>query len=170
MEKLSLKVYVDGVVVLTDEFCPSLPMSLGSEPFPNSKLPAFSVFKGLQTLWVNGFIFCVTGTRFNVQYLQLRQLHNFYTIVHLNNCFAYCSSISPSSAVYVGEHPSPESTNHMRAEMEVRNHDNGKSDFEARQVIVVTWHEVSPLSALFFGLPFYVSLHHWNFLTCAGKS
>ena len=58
----------------------------------------------------------------------------------------------------------------MRAEMEVRNHANGKSDFEARQVIVVTWHEVSPLSALFFGLPFYVSLYIGSFLTCVGES
>ena len=81
----------------------------------------------------------------------------------------FCSSISPSSAVYVGEHPSPESTNRMRAEMEVRNHTNGKPDFEARQVIVVTWHEVSPLSALFFGLPFYVSLHYKMFLSFFGS-
>ena len=95
----------------------------------------------------------------------------FYTSVYtLLIILQFCSSISPSSAVYVGEHPSPESTNRMRAEMEVRNHTNGKSDFEARQVIIVTWHEVSPLSALFFGLPFYVSLYHWKFLTCVGKS
>ena len=45
-----LQAYTDGVVVLTDDFCPTLPMSLGSEPFPGNPLPQFSVFKGLQTL------------------------------------------------------------------------------------------------------------------------
>ena len=48
----------------------------------------------------------------------------------------------------------------MRAQQEVQNN-TGNSDYEARQVIVVTWHEVSPLTAALFAalrLPFYVSL------------
>ena len=44
----------------------------------------------------------------------------------------------------------------MRAEEEVRR-STGNTAYEARQVIVVTWHQVAPLSALFFGLPSYVS-------------
>ena len=62
--------------------------------------------------------------------------------------------------MYVGEHPSPVSTNRMRAEEEVRR-ETGNSEYKARQVIVVTWHEVSPLVATLFAalrLPFYVSL------------
>ena len=47
----------------------------------------------------------------------------------------------------------------MRAEEEVRR-ETLNADYKARQVIVVTWHEVSPLTATLFAalrLPFYVS-------------
>ena len=88
MEKLSLKVYVEGVVVLTDEFCPSLPMSLGSEPFPNSKLPQFSVFKGLQTLWVN------------VLFFAWQEQDSMSNIYNLNNC----TTFTPLCTLIIGLH------------------------------------------------------------------
>ena len=84
---------------------------------------------------------------------------NYQETLSINNLsiLRFCSALSPSSTVYVGEHPSPESTNRMRAEEEVKSK-TGNQEYEARQVIVVTWHDVAPLSALFFGLPGYVSL------------
>ena len=84
---------------------------------------------------------------------------NYRETLSINNLsiLQFRSALSPSSTVYVGEHPSPESTNRMRAEEEVKSK-TGNQEYEARQVIVVTWHDVAPLSALFFGLPGYVSL------------
>ena len=70
--------------------------------------------------------------------------------------------------MYFGEHYTATSTNIMRATEDIQQ--LGHPDFQARQVLVATWHRVSPLSIVQLNTLVSLEIKSWDILSLCKKS